>query len=173
VPCRGIEPATEHGRRASAERRAVDRTPAMPRSGIEPGHQPTGWSCSFEHCCAIRHTRKALSCKYPDLDSNQGPDLRRVRCNPLHHRDPKPSRADGWIRTSISLFTRQAPFYVEPRRQARARGVEPRPSALETDCSPRSTLASVNDQSKFVLAAMAISTVFLFNVCSSSSVARL
>ena len=34
----------------------------------------------------VRHTRKA-SDEYPDLDSNQGPDLRRVRCNPLHHRD--------------------------------------------------------------------------------------
>ena len=50
------------------------------------------------------------------------------------------TRADDWIRTSINLFTRQAPFCFEPRRQARARGVEPRPSALETDCSPRSTL---------------------------------
>ena len=31
----------------------------------------------------IRHTRKAFLSQYPDLDSNQGPDLRRVRCNPL------------------------------------------------------------------------------------------
>jgi hypothetical protein len=52
----------------------------------------------------------------------------------------QPLRADDWIRTSMSLFTRQAPFSVEPRRQARARGVEPRPPALETGCSPRSTL---------------------------------
>ena len=45
-------------------------------------------SCSFERCRAIWHTRKATCfSQYPDLDSNQGPDLRRVRCNPLHHRD--------------------------------------------------------------------------------------
>jgi hypothetical protein len=36
-------------------------------------------------------------------------------------------RADDWICTSMSLFTRQAPFSVEPRRQARARGVERAP----------------------------------------------
>ncbi len=50
------------------------------------------------------------------------------------------SRADDWIRTSINLFTRQAPFSVEPRRQARVRGVEPRRAVLEAACSPRSTL---------------------------------
>jgi hypothetical protein len=26
-------------------------------------------------------------------------------------------KADGWIRTSMKLFTRQSPFSVEPRRQ--------------------------------------------------------
>src|SRR4029453_5093377 len=30
------------------------------RRGVEPGHRPHGWgwSCSFEDCCAIRHTRR-------------------------------------------------------------------------------------------------------------------
>ena len=31
------------------------------------------------------------------------------------------SRADDWIRTSINLFTRQAPFCFEPRRREQAR----------------------------------------------------
>ena len=56
-----------------------------------------------------------------------------------------PSRADDWIRTSINrpkkaTQSKPAPFSVEPRRQARARGVEPRPPVLEAGCSPRSTL---------------------------------
>jgi hypothetical protein len=38
-------------------------------------------SCSFEHCRAHpAHPQGALLSQYPDLDSNQGPDLRRVRC---------------------------------------------------------------------------------------------
>ena len=49
--------------------------------------------------------------QYPDLDLNQGLDLRRVQCIPLHHRD-----------------------------RARARGVEPREAVLEAAGSPRSTL---------------------------------
>lgn len=32
-------------------------------------------------------------------------------------------RADDWIRTSIGLFTKQAPFSVEPRRQDQSIGV--------------------------------------------------
>jgi hypothetical protein len=61
-------------------------------------------SGSFEGCHAIQHTRGA-SCEFEtkkhrqltlaartlrdclDLDSNQDQDLRRVRCDPLHHRD--------------------------------------------------------------------------------------
>ena len=34
----------------------------------------------------VQHTRR-LYCQYPDLDLNQGLDLRRVQCYPLHHRD--------------------------------------------------------------------------------------
>ncbi len=34
---------------------------------------------------------------------------------------PKERRADGWIRTSIILFTRQAPFCFEPRRHSNDR----------------------------------------------------
>ena len=73
-------------------------------------------SCSFEDCRAIRHTRRRIASQYPDLESNQDLDLRRVRCDPLHHRD-KFTRADDWICTSIIRFTRPPPFSVEPRRQ--------------------------------------------------------
>lgn len=51
--------------------------------------------------------------QYPDLESNQDLDLRRVQCDPLHHRD---IRADDWICTSINRFTGPAPFSIEPRR---------------------------------------------------------
>src|SRR4029453_12621129 len=53
--------------------------------------------------------------QYPDLDLNQGLDLRRVQCVPLHHRDMQ-------------------------SQSARARGVEPREAVLEAAGSPRSTL---------------------------------
>ena len=33
---------------------------------------------------------------------------------------PSGQRADDWIRTSIIRFTRQAPFYFEPRRRLTA-----------------------------------------------------
>ena len=51
------------------------------------------------------------------------------------------SRAGDWNCTSICRFTKPVPSGIEPRRrQARARGVEPRPLVLEANCSPRSTL---------------------------------
>ena len=46
--------------------------------------------------------------QYPDLESNQDPDLRRVLCDPLHHRDVT-CRADDWTCTSIIRFTGPAP----------------------------------------------------------------
>lgn len=42
------------------------------------------WSRGLGNRCALQNT---YGPQYPDLDSNQDPDLRRVRCNPLHHRD--------------------------------------------------------------------------------------
>ena len=56
--------------------------------------------------------------QYPDLESNQDLNLRRVPCDPLHHRD---MRADDWICTSMNRFTRPVPFSVEPRRQKHER----------------------------------------------------
>jgi hypothetical protein len=89
---------------------------ATPRGQSTPPRNRTS-SRSFEDCCAVRHTRRARN--YPDLDSNQGLDFRRVPCLPLHHRDD--SRADGWIRTSMRRFTGPLPFSVEPRRQKQER----------------------------------------------------
>ena len=100
-------------------------------------------SGSFEDCHAIRHTRRALVFKCLDQESDLDLDLRRVLCDPLHHRDvfrqyPDPElnqdqgfrtalcvplhhrdifRADDWICTSIMRFTEPPPFSVEPRRQ--------------------------------------------------------
>ena len=59
--------------------------------------------------------------QYPDLESNQDLNLRRVRCDPLHHRDADSNRADDWIRTSMDRFTKPAPFFVEPRRHKHER----------------------------------------------------
>jgi hypothetical protein len=46
----------------------------------------------------------------PDLESNQGQGLRRALCNPLHHRDGQ-TRADGWTCTSMMRFTEPPPRF--------------------------------------------------------------
>ena len=43
----------------------------------------------------------------PDLESNQGQGLRRALCDPLHHRD-RHTRADDWICTSIDAVYKTA-----------------------------------------------------------------
>jgi hypothetical protein len=99
-------------------------------SGVEPDPRPSQGR--------MRSTTPRGQ-KYPGPDSNRDPDFRKVRCCPLHHQDER--RADGWIRTSMRRFTGPLPFSVEPRRQeAGAQGFEPCEAALETACSPRSTL---------------------------------
>ncbi len=63
----------------------------------------------FEVCHAVHHTRRASSIsQYPDLDLNQGLDLRRVQCYPLHHRDMLTSRSSvpTWIRTRTKTLGR-------------------------------------------------------------------
>ena len=58
-------------------------------------------------CYPLHH--RDISCyQYPDLESNQDQDLRRILCCPLHHRDV---RADDWICTSMSRFTKPVPSY--------------------------------------------------------------
>ena len=76
--------------------------------------------------------------QHPDLESNQVQGFRKALCDPLHHRDT--FRADDWIRTSMERFTRPPPFSIEPRRQAGVQGFEPCGAALEAASSPRRTL---------------------------------
>jgi hypothetical protein len=124
----------------------------------------------FEVCHAVHHTRRALVLQYPDLGSNQGLDLRRVQCFPLHHRDMyffqrpnlesnqdqdlrkvlccplhhrdvfKQEPTTGFAPASTGLQDRRLSQSSHVGNQARARGVEPRPPVLEAGCSPRSTL---------------------------------
>jgi hypothetical protein len=75
--------------------------------------------------------------QYLDLESNQDLNFRTVPCGPLHYRDMEPTA--GFAPASAGLQDRRLSIF-EPRRQARARGVEPRPPVLEAGCSPRSTL---------------------------------
>jgi hypothetical protein len=104
---------------------------SVPLPGVEPGLRPSQSRVRPPHSkdkqypteelnfarllrrqSCVLHTRRACN-QYPDLELNQGLDLRRVQCNPLHHRD----RADDWIRTSMLPLTRRTPFSVEPRRR--------------------------------------------------------
>ena len=76
--------------------------------------------------------------QYPDLDLNQGLDLRRVRCNPLHHRDKQSRRLD--LHQHLPVYKTGAFCSRATSAKARARGVEPRGAVLEAAGSPRSTL---------------------------------
>ncbi len=61
----------------------------------------------FEVCHAVRHTRRAYSIQYPDLESNQDQDLRRVSCGPLHHRDVSQEPTTGFAPASTGLQDRR------------------------------------------------------------------
>ena len=95
----------------------------------------------------VRHTHKAINyAQYPDLESNQDLDLRRVRCDPLHHRDKttlsQSRRLDSHQHQPVyktGAFLSRATSAVFKTR-ARVRGVEPRNAVLEAACPPRSTL---------------------------------
>ena len=104
---RGIEPRL-------AESKSAVRSGTLAGRVVSSPSRNRTWSNSFGSCHAIQHTHEP-NCQYPDLESNQDPNLRRVRCVPFHHRD---ARADDWICTSMSRFTRAVPFYVEPRRRS-------------------------------------------------------
>src|SRR6476646_12269392 len=70
--------------------------------GVEPGLRPSQGRVPPPH---------PEDGQYPDLDSNQGPDLRRVRCVRY---TIGTGRAGGGSRTRIVRITGAAPFYVEP-----------------------------------------------------------
>ena len=52
--------------------------------------------------------------KYPNLESNQDLDLRRVRCDPLHHRDVQPEPTTGFAPALSGLQDRR--LAIRPRR---------------------------------------------------------
>ena len=122
-----------------AESRAIHHTPrtlamsqlSVPRRGFEP--RPAASKAAMRSSTpAGRLSRELKEIKHPTVSSRSHVSTRiRTRtwtfggseCVPLHHRDSshthiKTNRADGWVRTSIILFTRQAPFSVEPRRHS-------------------------------------------------------
>ncbi len=129
---------------------------ALPRNRTSSG--------SFEDCHALPAHPQGLLSKRLDQDSNLDQDLRRVLCDPLHHRDIQypdlESNLDQGlgvpcaIRYTIGMYqpeptTGVAPassglqnrrLAVRPRRRAGARGFEPRTAALEAASSPRRTL---------------------------------
>ena len=112
--------------------------------GVEPGPRPS------QGRMLIRHTPRTISPKYLARESNPVLQFRRLPCFPHTRKanepvsrpgvEPGPGaseapmrsatpsgqtscqscRADDWIRTSMYLFTRQAPFSVEPRRHCAA-----------------------------------------------------
>src|SRR4029077_6822732 len=76
--------------------------------------------------------------EHPGPDSDRVPGLRRARCCPLHHQDSESRRLDSHQHEptyEIGAFLRRA-----TSARAAAQGFEPCPTALETACSPRSTL---------------------------------
>jgi hypothetical protein len=124
--------------------------------GIEPtitGLQPVAWPFGS-------------SVEYPRQESNLISDLRRVVCHPphsedksiparirtgsqtleesdvapLHHRDNKGRRLDSHQHKAV--YGTAAFLYRATSAQAGAQGFEPCRAALETACSPRSTLLS-------------------------------
>ena len=67
----------------------------------------------------------AAEAEYPDLDLNQGLDLRRVQCYPLHHRDIS-HLDDVYHRSAISIEM-DVTSHVNIRAEKASRpGVEPR-----------------------------------------------
>ena len=130
----------------SAARRGIEPRLADPKSAVRSstltGHEypdldlNQGLDLRRVQCYPLHH-RDIFFCQYPDLESNQDQDLRRVLCCPLHHRD---TRDEDWICTSMSRFTKPVPSCSATSAKARARGVEPRAAVLEAACSPRSTL---------------------------------
>ena len=112
-----------------------------PRRGIEP--RPAVSMTAMQSGTLAGHTSRNRK-QYPDLDSNQDLNLRRVRCDPLHHRDARQSRRPDSRRHGAPCYriTGKTGAFLSraTSAKARAQGVEPRGAALETACSPRSTL---------------------------------
>ena len=125
------------------------------------------WSFVICHSLVIGVHRSLVIFKYPDLDSNQGPDLRRVRCirytigtgsgvrgqesavsailTPDSCCQTPGPRAGGGIRTHIEPHYGCGAFLCRATpASAGAQGFEPCAAVLEAACSPRSTLLSIS-----------------------------
>ena len=89
--------------------------------------------------CYPAHSQGTSILQYPVLESNQVLELRRLPCDPLHHGPYITEPTTGFAPASTGLQDRRL-SQSSHVGTARARGVEPRPPALETACSPRSTL---------------------------------
>ena len=104
------------------------------RPGLEPGSGPSEGP--------MRSLAPSRPISVPTWSRTRARAFRSAPCDPLHHRDVL-SGADGWTCTSINRFTGPAPSLFGhvgfSSFEARA-GFEPRTMALETICSPRSTL---------------------------------
>ena len=119
---------TRKAKRPPAIAAAKQRTSVegVPRQGVEPR------LAASKTAVLPSHSQGKTVPECPDLESNPDPNLRKIRCAPLHHRDDRPlrnqktttvvphtinNRADDWIRTSMIRFTRAVPFCFEPRRR--------------------------------------------------------
>ncbi len=89
---------------------------ALPRNRTSSG--------SFEDCHARPAHPQGLRCQCLDQESDLDLDLRRVLCDPLHHRDVQ-TRADDWICTSIERFTGPLPFCSATSASTSARSRTP------------------------------------------------
>ena len=91
----GVEPATSRvwAWCSATELTHIEAAIVRPHVRNAPGELESRLGAPL----ARRHQRfaKDLLGKYPDLDSNQGLNLRRVQCIPLHHRDNKSRRLDS------------------------------------------------------------------------------
>ncbi len=106
-------PGVEPGPRPSQGR--VQST--TPRGSNTPPRNRTS-PRGFERRRAVRHTRGANH--YPDLESNQDLDLRRVPCRPLHHRDYQSRRLDSHQHEAVygtAAFLRRATPAVRQERK--------------------------------------------------------
>ena len=88
--------------------------------------------------CDPLHHRDIFN-KYPDLESNQVQGFRKALCDPLHHRD-KPEPTTGFAPASSGLQDRRLSQSSHVGFQAGVQGFEPCWAALEAASSPRRTL---------------------------------
>ena len=130
LPCR-LAPASHHpvsspgvepGLRPSRGRVQIPHTPRTfvtqrPAEELNLVLQLRGLPCCPAH-------PQGLRCQCLDQESDLDLDLRRVLCDPLHHRDVQ-TRADDWICTSIERFTGPLPFCSATSASTSARSRTP------------------------------------------------